>query len=317
MYFSYARGDHLLLLLEDVPGLKKLVYAKVTRVTGASATVIDVDNSKRKWKVPTDVVVARHVKEAVATGPQPGLWLRQVRMRIPDPIQVDPIIALLLWDHYASTRLSCPRPSRDTDVLLHNLLPVADIPDGSIARSWIDPHDGSERVFPLQHAIDYVHVTDSVARRVPKSVRDAVGELFCRPPVTTRSPVVAAAAVPTRRSHAKRSLPSKDSFFNSSSPASSEVDPDLNARITGKLTDDSVLLAHFLQVVTPTDTHLSSSSAAEPAIRHPKRYRVNSYGSSPEKVKPSKYTFQPDRQRVRVRRLTRPPSLAGTSPSIS
>ncbi|KAG6613023.1 uncharacterized protein IUM83_11837 [Phytophthora cinnamomi] len=103
MYFSYARGDHLLLLLEDVPGLKKLVYAKVTRVTGASATVIDVDNSKRKWKVPTDVVVARHVKEAVATGPQPGLWLRQVRMRIPDPIQVDPIIALLLWDHYASS----------------------------------------------------------------------------------------------------------------------------------------------------------------------------------------------------------------------
>ncbi|KAL4100085.1 hypothetical protein PRIC1_007882 [Phytophthora ramorum] len=282
MSVSCSRGDHLLLLPEDVSGLMEPVYAKVTRVSGSSVSIVDVVNSKRKWKVPTEVAVARHVTEAVAMGPQPGLWLRhgvvvqladtgEVRVRIPDAIQVDPIIALLLWDYKAPLEgvvealeerhstildrlLGSPsqrsrRSSRDPLVLLHGIVPAADIPEGSTNRSWTDPQDGSERVFPLQHAIDYVYITDSAARRVPKSVRDAVGDLFCRPPISTRS-VAATATPPVQQRNAKRSLPSEASFFNAASPAPSlEAAPDLNARIMGKLTDDPVLLAHFLLVV--------------------------------------------------------------------
>ncbi|KAH7488006.1 uncharacterized protein KRP23_1966 [Phytophthora ramorum] len=81
----------------------------------------------------------------------------------------------------------------------------------------------------------------------------------------------------------------------------------------GKLTDDPVLLAHFLLVVVPNGPQSPAPSAIEPAA-NPKRHRLTSYSSTSETAEPSKYTFQPDRQRVRVHRLTTPPSLAGTSP---
>ncbi|POM60521.1 LOW QUALITY PROTEIN: hypothetical protein PHPALM_30619 [Phytophthora palmivora] len=132
-----------------------------------------------------------------------------------------------------------PRPSRDTVILLDNL--EQNIPDGSIACSWTR-QGGSECVFPLQHVIDYVHV--KCQRNPPRP-----------------SPRV-------RRPHDKRSHPPDDSFFNTSSPAALlEPDPDINTRTMGKLTDDPVPLAHFLQVVAPMDLQLSASSVTEPAIR--------------------------------------------------
>ncbi|POM60520.1 hypothetical protein PHPALM_30618 [Phytophthora palmivora] len=102
--------------------------APVTRVTFAYTGVFRTDDHPERNLRPKEVVVARHVNEAVATGPQPGLWLHQVvvvqledawvyvqvtraandqlivrhgtgeevRVRIRDAIQVDPIIALLL-----------------------------------------------------------------------------------------------------------------------------------------------------------------------------------------------------------------------------
>lgn len=62
-------------------------------------------------------------------------------------------------------------------------------PEGTVVREWIDAEFGEAHQFPLQHAIDFVFVHESSAKRIAKAVRSSVGRTFFSPPVTTSSPI--------------------------------------------------------------------------------------------------------------------------------
>ncbi|KAG3233329.1 hypothetical protein PI124_g21592 [Phytophthora idaei] len=245
-------------------------------------------------------------------------------------IKTGPIISLLLWDavtphghraskirqnhvqlldkllgHIGNRQL---KPSRDMAVILAGIIPDEEIPSPDTVRSRVDMSTGMQKHFPLQHAVDFVCVSDSHARRILKSIRDSIGASFCSPP--TRGPYDQA-STPTGAEAA-----SQDSFYDaesasiasdtaenrqgpvdqpSTAPANPNAKENYHARIVRALASQpDLLLAYLDGIDTP----------AEPSR---KRQRIDLHQAYDDLNKASKYAFRPTPHQAAVHELLVPP----------
>ena len=116
--------------------------------------------------------------------------------------KIDPIVALLLGTCQLPTATNSiqdvraihgevlarllgdqrQKPTRNVEVILANLVDDFTVPSGLATCVWVDASRGTSHRFPLQHAVDYVFVSESGAKRIPKAVRNGIGATFFLPP---------------------------------------------------------------------------------------------------------------------------------------
>jgi hypothetical protein len=201
------------------------------------------------------------------------------------------------------------QPTRDISRILDRLVEAEDVPAGDRVCVWVNPADSTERLFPLQHTVNFAFVHDSNAKRIPKSVSDRVGDTFFSPPAeeprATReqrtrvtAPVLVPPPTPTRATVAtpprgqKRRAPS-DSLYDSASEdgdtrlaSMPPTDPNgRHARIVAALAADPELLDHYLTV---------QSRQAESSKRHHVELE-DDHGTADRKS--SKFQFSPTSRR--------------------
>lgn len=260
----------------------------------------------------------------------------------------DPIIALLLWDvvlphRYRASKVRQvhsrildsllgdaerrqPKPSRSISTILANVIPNEDMPAPDALRSWVEVASGVETTFPLQHAVDFVYVTESNARRIPRTLRDSIGTSFCCPPPTApptvgpRAPASAAAS----------EVASVDSFFNPTPDemsVSPSVQPPRNA-CPGPLHNDSGAPGATEPITPDEDYHsrIVRALAGQPELLlayldsvgtgtapAKKRQRLEDRQALSASDKASKYSFRPTSRQVAVHDLLASSETQGTS----
>ncbi|ETK84374.1 hypothetical protein F441_10842 [Phytophthora nicotianae CJ01A1] len=192
------------------------------------------------------------------------------------------ILSRLLGDP-ANPRL---RPSRDIVHLLRGIVADENMPDGARACVWSTAASSSHR-FSLQHAVDFVFVTESSAKRISKAIRDGMGEQFFILPTSAAEDGASVAAeidAPARR---------RDS------------ETDRHARIVSDLME-------FPDVL---DCYLSARSRQNNLpTQRAKRTRLDSMEEPAEgSRKRPKSQFQPPAAHQLVHRLISATSSAGTS----
>ncbi|KAF1787229.1 hypothetical protein GQ600_1948 [Phytophthora cactorum] len=303
-----SSGDYVLLFPEDAPGLEQPVYERVTSLTAATVKITGAPNHDEQltWSMALPAgsrsLAAGWVQDQVVDVTPTGVQVRHGD-EISDCttkhlIKTDPIISLLLWDavtphghgaskirqthvqlldeflgHIANLQL---KPSRDMAVILAGIVPDEKILSPDTVRPWVDMSTGMERHFPLQHAVDFVYVSDSHARRISKSIRDSIGASFCSPP--TRGPH-GQASTPTRAEAA-----SQDSFYDAE-----------GASIASNTAEDRHGSTEPSPSIPGRHRYASGTIAKAPTIDLPQAYD--------DLDKASKYAFRPTPHQAAVHEL--------------
>ncbi|KAL4145675.1 hypothetical protein PRNP1_011551 [Phytophthora ramorum] len=285
-----------------------------------------------------------------------------IRCRATSAHKIDPIIALLLGQSRLSPTLTPAavreghatvlsrllgdqhspgaRPTRDIAKLLAGLVEDDNLPDGTAQCAWVSPADGQRHLFSLQHAVDYVFVHESSARRISKPVRESVGETFFSPPRPMAVSTPPLAHVPTTVTQCSQDQP--DSLFDDDNEADASEPVGSRSRLTATGGDRQRLvleeLAAFPDVLErylaargarPTENaerdmaaqsrHRAPSSSEDNVLHdvgpRPKRQRcISDNGLDEDSLHHrSKLLFRPTPSQRQVHDLTHAPLTPGTS----
>ncbi|KAG4051627.1 hypothetical protein PC123_g13165 [Phytophthora cactorum] len=315
-----SSGDYVLLFPEDAPGLEQPVYERVTSLTAATVKITGAPNHDEQLPVAAHLLrgwVQDQVVDVTPTGVQVRHGDEISDCTTKHLIKTDPIISLLLWDavtphghgaskirqthvqlldeflgHIANLQL---KPSRDMAVILAGIVPDEKILSPDTVRPWVDMSTGMERHFPLQHAVDFVYVSDSHARRISKSIRDSIEPRRRHKTHSTTPRAPASRPIRQRIDMDPVDQPNP-------SPANPNAKENYHARVVRALASQQNLLLAYLDGI---------GTLAEPSR---KRQPIDLPQAYDDLVKASKYAFRPTPHQAAVHELLVSPSEAGTSP---